>query len=324
MSNADFMQTDEQQKALKILQDPFQESLQDEPQKEQPQETVEEEKVNEQQDQQNTAPVEAGDEKKEEPVEQEKNDAIDISKYFGGKYKTLDDAEKGYKNVLKMYQDLVNKVNRGDVSILGDDEISQAVSSLRQMPLVKFSAPDPQHYFTDGENFDIAGYMQDAMNDFILNMQQSITQGPLASLMFTMLQKAVDEHYSQQLNEAQAEMRAAEYERKLLQEYPILSKDKELAEMVETYINGLASTRKSKAEAEGAPYEPLSYDELSAIVGKLIGAAARNNTTTTQDIAPVEKQYASPIIQDNRVPTNPIEDMIEGMRQHKISKNILF
>lgn len=230
-----------------------------------------------------------------------------------GKYKTIEEAEKGHKELESAFgrvNAMLEGYKTGKIPA-NIPEGSAALLKMAETPMVRFNKPNIREY-TDADGIlDVESYMGEYTKNLIVGIQKSILGGPLAAAQFGILQEAMKEESKSRIEANQKELEAEEISEKLYTNFPILKKNKDIEETVSNAIIGAKLMKKRQAEAIGQEATPFTYEDYEKIVSSILGTSKTVNQE--QKIDKVEKINPSPTFKSDGSRGNEIDDIIEGM-----------
>lgn len=184
-----------------------------------------------------------------------------LEKYRLTKFKSVEDALQAYKNLESAYtkaQQLLSSYQKGIIPEDVKEGVEGAANIIKQ-PRVDINPPNPDEYIVDGK-FDVANYLKDALTEYTLSLQKSLVFGPLASALYTVQKAAVSDVYNQLNSTMEQERQAREIQNALLEEFPVLGENDDLAQKVARAITG-------EAQLKG---EPLTKEEILSLAGEVV------------------------------------------------------
>lgn len=243
----------------------------------------------------------------------DKADKKPEDKKIFGKYKTIEEAEKGHKELESAFgrvNAMLEGYKTGKIPA-NIPEGSAALLKMAETPMVRFNKPNIREY-TDADGIlDVESYMGEYTKNLIVGIQKSILGGPLAAAQFGILQEAMKEESKSRIEANQKELEAEEISEKLYTNFPILKKNKDVEETVSNAIIGAKLMKKRQAEAIGQEATPFTYEDYEKIVSSILGTGKTANQE--QKIDKVEKINPSPTFKPDGSSGNEIDDIIEGM-----------
>lgn len=255
---------------------------------------------------------EEGKDKSDIPNADKSDKKPDDKKIFG-KYKTIEEAEKGHKELESAFgrvNAMLEGYKTGKIPA-NIPEGSAALLKMAETPMVRFNKPNIREY-TDADGIlDVEAYMGEYTKNLIVGIQKSILGGPLAAAQFGILQDAMKEESKSRIEASQRDAESEEISEKLYTNFPILKKNKEVEETVSNAIIGAKLMRKRQEEAAGKEITQFTYEDYEKIVSSILGTGKTINQE--QKVDKVEKINPSPTFKSNGVKSNEIDDIIDGM-----------
>lgn len=240
-----------------------------------------------------------------------------------GKYKTIEDAEKGHKELESAFgrvNAMLEGYKTGKIPA-NIPEGSAALLKMAETPMVRFNKPNIREY-TDADGIlDVESYMGEYTKNLIVGIQKSILGGPLAAAQFGILQDAMKEESKSRIEANRRDMESEEISEKLYTNFPILKKNKDIEETVSNAIIGAKLMRKRQAEANGEAEPVFTYEDYEKIVSSILGNGKTINSE--QKVDKVEKINPSPTFKSNGTRGSEIDDIIDGMAKVS-SKSSIF
>lgn len=247
----------------------------------------------------------------------------DEPKIFG-KYKTIEEAEKGYKELESTFG-RVNAMLEGYKSGKIPANIPEGSAELLKMaetPMVKFQKPNVADYTDADGMLNVDAYMGEYTKNLVVGIQRSLLMGPLAAAQFGILQQAMNEEHGSRISAQKSEMEAEEITNKLYSQFPILKTDKSTEEIISNAIVGAKITRENQAKAKGETPVPFTYEDYEKIIVSILRNAPP--TTTTNDNEKIEKMKTAPTIKGGGVgKIDEMDDILSGM-EHAGAKGSIF
>jgi len=216
---------------------------------------------------------------------------------FLGKYKTKEDFEKAYLELQRAFNRLLEQTKKSETNF--EQKPESEFEIYKKVPLIKPVVPDPAKYYFNNENgeevLDLQGYLKDTLNNFALSIQQNLLGGPLASAVFSMLSKAINEEHLQTLEEARREEEAIRIWNNVQKNFPILAKDERLQKLYEKAIYGEKRKRALEAERNNTEYVDLTEEDYINLAKEIVGI---QQITPTKQEEPVEKVKGEAILNE--------------------------
>lgn len=233
-------------------------------------------------------------------------------KLIFGKYKTVDEAEKGYNELFGAFSRANNTIEayRTGKMVAKDGETPE-LKKLIETPLIPVTKPKVQDYTSDDGTVDLERYMADYTNSLVLGIQKAFLGGSLAAVQFDIIKNSILEEHSQSINQANIEKEASVIVDKLYSEFPILKENKDVEDIVSKAFDGERMARINQSKAEGKQFVPFTYDDYRAIILKMLGARSGSGQKTEPDN--VEKIRPQAVMNASPVATNEMDDIIAGM-----------
>lgn len=233
-------------------------------------------------------------------------------KLIFGKYKTIEEAEKGYNELFGAFNraNVTLEAYRTGKMVTKDGETPE-LKKLIETPLVPVVKPKVDDYTAADGTIDLDRYMADYTTNLVLGMQKAFLGGPLAAVQFDIIKNAILEEHSQSINQANLEKEAANIASKLYDEFPILKENKDIEDIISKAFDGERLARVNQSKAEGKEFIPFTYEDYKGIILRILGARAGSGAKTEPDN--VEKIRPQAVMNTAPVSTNEMDDIIAGM-----------
>lgn len=199
-------------------------------------------------------------------------------------------------------QDDTRKVERA--------KLMETIETLKKVPLINPTIPDPSNYYNEDKTFNVQGYMTDALKNMAIATQQAILGGPIAATLFGMLHDALREEDTARSIETQKAQESVSILNKITDHAPVLKTDAKLQARFERAIWGEKARRASMAKADGKEPAPMTYEDYEGLIDDLI-------STTPSTPAPAPDVTVSPpggpTLGGGDVPQTEVDKDIAGM-----------
>lgn len=248
-------------------------------------------------------------EKKEEPKTEEKPKEGEL---IFGKYKTIDEAQKAYKEIEGAFHRANQTIEAYKTGkLVTSDGKPEELTKMINTPLIPIKKPRVGDYTDKDGIVDLESYMSDYTKELVLGMQRSFLGGPLAAIQFGMLKDALLGEHSKVVADAQNEQSSQEIVDKLYADFPILKSNKDIEDVVSKAITGAKLIASQEAKANGKEPSPFTYDDYSKVISRVLGSRKGEGTATTED--PVEKVRGQAVLTTKSEPRDEMDDILEGM-----------
>lgn len=230
-----------------------------------------------------------------------------------GKYKTIEDAEKGFKELESVFSKAQQKIKdyqEGRVPVETSDKPSD-VQRLKSAQVVFPQKIKTEDYLDSEGNLRVDEYMDAREKNLIMAFQHSLVGGGLASVQFGLLKRAMQEEHDKLLTQNKFEEETQSITNKLYEAFPILNTNSDLEMVVSNAILGEKYNRVMAAKQNNTTPAEMTYDDYYKIISKIISNQASTGAQP-QDI--VETPKSTPTLNAG-TPTqrSEVEDIVEGM-----------
>jgi len=253
------------------------------------------------------------EETKEEPAKEVKTEEKPKEgELIFGKYKTIDEAQKAYKEIEGAFHRANQTIEAYKTGkLVTSDGKPEELTKIINTPLIPIKRVRVGDYTDKDGVIDLENYMAEYTKELVLGMQRSFLGGPLAAIQFGMLKDALLGEHSKVITEAQTEQQSSEIVEKLYTEFPILKTNKDLEDVVSKAITGAKFAASQEAKANGKEAQPFTYDDYVSVITKILGNRTTESSATPED--PVEPVRGQAVLTTKSEPKDEMDAILEGM-----------
>lgn len=237
-----------------------------------------------------------------------KNTKKEETKLILGKYKSQEEFEKAH---LELQRTLTKLTTDRESIVKKDKEMEVFLKN----PIINPQIPDPKFYKLSDGNFDVQGYVRDALKNFAIATQQSFIKGAMGSVMFGMMKNAWTSEMDSQKTEADRDKFASDTWGKITKTYPIFLKKTELQEIFSEAVVGMKTRKYNEAKAKKEEYVEPGLEDYLALAKKIVTGQVVTTKTEEEKTETMKKDSTMRTETDKTdYGADTVENNIKGMQ----------